>query len=201
LAAPWEADPTSVAKFSDDLWTQVDAVALDALTHLKLHLTWREHGLKAVRGRDALQLTYEFLEACGEEVDSKKGADVDADEEMSDSLSIGEILQRFDIGPEGGAAQHSGENVDDEGDCRPAASMAQPSGIFSPLPAARMIRPRATVLVAMSMTRGSRPARGTLIESGLVPKNRTLPPNGAMFDSALETAMPINPARAISSVK
>jgi hypothetical protein len=53
-----------------------------------------------------------------------------------------------------------------------------------------MIFPRATTLVEASKMSGlSRPA-GIPIATGLVPRKRVFPPNGAMFGGAFEIASP-----------
>ena len=75
----------------------------------------------------------------------------------------------------------------------PSGSIAQPSGIGSFACAATMILPRATTLVAASKIRGASSPAGMPTATGFVPRNRSRPPNGAMFGGAFEIANPMHP--------
>ena len=70
----------------------------------------------------------------------------------------------------------------------PAASTAQPSGIFLPALAASMILPRATSLSAMSITSGSSSRRGKAAATGLVPSKARRPPGTGMAAGELVKA-------------
>ena len=66
--------------------------------------------------------------------------------------------------------------------------MAQPSGMESPFLSARMILPRATTLVAMSIITGS-PWVGAPTARGFVPRYFSRLPQGAIDLGALELTM------------
>src|SRR5918992_2729707 len=78
----------------------------------------------------------------------------------------------------------------------PSASTAQPAGIGSPRCLARYTLPRATAVLAMSMTRTSWPPAGAAIDHGLVPTVLRRPPQGAMAGLALVVRMATQPSRA-----
>ena len=61
----------------------------------------------------------------------------------------------------------------------PSVSISQPGGIFAPLLCATRSLPCATALVAMSSTNGFSPGIGMPMHTGLVPKRRSAPANGA----------------------
>src|SRR6185295_16632639 len=81
----------------------------------------------------------------------------------------------------------------------PWRSSAQPSGIFSPLRIAIMMRPRTTVVSARSITSGSPFSRGKTAAIGSVPKSGFLPPQGGIAAGELVKAKPTRPACATRS--
>ena len=80
---------------------------------------------------------------------------------------------------------------------RPSASSAQPSGIGSPCWAAFMMRPRATLLSARSITSGGASRRGKAAAIGLVPKSGRLPPGAGIEAGALAKASATSPFSAM----
>src|SRR5947209_895746 len=82
----------------------------------------------------------------------------------------------------------------------PFASIAQPDGIVaSPLLAAAMIFPNATVVVAMSSSQLFGP--GTHIEIGLVPRRASFPCHGATRAPALHMLTATKPCAATRCVQ
>ena len=76
----------------------------------------------------------------------------------------------------------------------PAASSAQPSGIFSPRCFAVMTLPRATLDSDRSITSGARPGSGQANATGLVPNTGFEPPHGAIAPGVLTNISATRPA-------